>query len=94
MPDDFTHQGESAGAYWVNWPTVSAHVPTGVCTTEYHSTTEYQFFISLIKFEGNMLYTLFFVNIYYSSFSLNGHIKMKNGYFHKILKNNRDKQEI
>ena len=23
---------------------------TGVCTTKYHSTTEYQFFISLIKF--------------------------------------------
>jgi hypothetical protein len=28
------------------------------------------------------------------SFSLNGRIKTKNGYFHKILKNNRDKQQI
>jgi hypothetical protein len=37
-----------------------------------------------------MLYTLFLW--IYISFSLNGHIKTKNGYFHKILKNNRDKQ--
>jgi hypothetical protein len=40
-----------------------------------------------------MLYTLFLW--IYISFSLNGHIKTKNGYFHKILKNkNRDKQQI
>jgi hypothetical protein len=39
-----------------------------------------------------MLCTLFLW--IYISFSLNGHIKTKNGYFHKILKNNRDKQQI
>ena len=25
---------------------------------------------------------------------MHGHIKTRNGYFHKILKNNRDKQQI
>jgi hypothetical protein len=39
-----------------------------------------------------MLYTLF-LWIYISS-SLNGHIKTKKGYFHKILKNNWGKQQI
>jgi hypothetical protein len=39
-----------------------------------------------------MLYTL--ILWIYISFSLNGHIKTKNGYFHKILKNNWDKQQI
>jgi hypothetical protein len=39
-----------------------------------------------------MLYTLFLW--IYISFSLNGHIKTKNEYFHKILKNNRDEQQI
>jgi hypothetical protein len=50
------------------------------------------FFLSLVQFEGNMLYTLFLW--IYINFSLNGHIKGKNGYFHKILKNNWDKQQI
>jgi hypothetical protein len=40
-----------------------------------------------------MLFTLFLW--IYISFSLNdGHIKTKNGYFHKILKNDRGKQQI
>jgi membrane-anchored glycerophosphoryl diester phosphodiesterase (GDPDase) len=38
-----------------------------------------------------MLYTLFLW--IYISFSLNGHIKTKNEYFHKILKNNWDKRQ-
>ena len=48
------------------------------------------FFISLIKFEGNMLYFCEYILVLFSMVR----IKTKNGYFHKIFKNNRDKQQI
>jgi hypothetical protein len=60
---------------------------------DYHSATEYQLFYFSYKIWRKHAIYMLYVNIYIS-FSLNGHIKTKNGYFHEILKNNRDKQQI
>ncbi len=40
------------------------HVHTGVCTTEYHSTTEYQFFYFSYKILRKRAIYFIFVNIY------------------------------
>jgi hypothetical protein len=43
---------------------VTMELPTGVCTTEYHSTTEYQFFYFSYKIWRKHAIYFIFVNIY------------------------------
>ena len=67
---------------------------TGVCTTEYHSTTEYQFFyFSYRILRKRPIYVLYFCEYILVSVSVNIQKQIMD-IFIKILENNLDEREI